>query len=137
MLGADKTVTIINHYFDKGTDADVYICHALNGCSWYAQLMNRSETNGLVHAQLYKVRIPADAANLAGFCQPDDWAALPGAKKAQYWTLTPGSRMVLGVMTDVDATAYAALGKRTGACTVLGWHDNTGREMAHWYVEGS
>ena len=136
MLGATKTITIINHWYDKATDTDLYACHVFDGCSWYGQFIHAADTAGLHRACIHKIRIPATESRAASYLEPHQWTALPAADKPRFWTLGCESKVVKGAVKSITAKEYAALARNYTAAADLTWHDSRDGVQPHWYVEG-
>ncbi len=136
MLGADKTITIINHWYDRATDADLYACHVFEGCSWYGQFIHTTDTGGLHRACVHKIRIPVTESRAAAYLEPQRWLALSAADKARFWTLGCESKIVMGAVKNITAEEYGALIRKSTVATDLTWHDSRGGIQPHWYVEG-
>lgn len=136
MLGSTKTITIINHWFDKTADADQYACHVFAGCSWYGQFIHAADTAGLHRACIHKIRIPATESRAASYLEPQQWMTLPAEKKPQFWTLGCESKVVKGAVKSVTAKEYAALARNYTVAADLTWHDSRDGIQPHWYVEG-
>ena len=87
------SVTVINLVHDTKTEADTPICHVLTGCSWREKQDTRSgDPQRTVH-----VRLPP----AAGFLPYSQWAKLPAAEKAGFWTLKRGGKLILGAVRSL------------------------------------
>lgn len=136
MLRADKTITVVNHWHDRATDSDVHACHVLQGCSWFTKSIHVADNTGLHRAFVHQIRIPANAAGDAAYCEPQRWAALSAAEKATYWTLGCETTLVLGEVKSLTEAEYAALPRLFTVATELTVHDNRNSVHPHWYAEG-
>jgi hypothetical protein len=136
MLNAKRTITVANRSFDPAAGTDVYCCHILRGCSWYARERTVADGTGLKTARTVLVRIPLAAGLTAGpFYEPAVYASLPAAQRAAAWTLAPGDRVLLG---EVSAFSAAEAARRAEDCfTVTGHRTNLFGPLAHWCAEGS
>ena len=137
MLCADKTITVINCSYDADADDDVYTCHTFSGCSWYEQQIASASSTGMTWAKHYKIRIPETAAAGVKFYTPNEWQALTASERAQGFTLAAGDVLLLGSVTDVATSNFAALCANNSTATVLGYHYNIRAASPHWYVEGA
>ncbi len=59
MLECNVTVTLVRHV--KHTDRDEYVCHVLNGCSWYGAEGDTLSNQGETPSANYRVRIPEES----------------------------------------------------------------------------
>ncbi|MBQ7860344.1 MAG: hypothetical protein IJ347_09475 [Faecalibacterium sp.] len=137
MLNANKTITVVNHWYDKAADTWVYACHVLHGCSWFSKNIHIADGTGLHRAFVHQIRIPTAAAAGAAYCEPQQWAALSAAEKAACWTLGCEAKLVLGEIKSLTAAEYAALPRLFTVAAGLTWHDNRNSAHPHWYAEGS
>jgi len=112
MLNANKTITVVNHWYDKAADAERELVTTLHGVSWHGQTIAAAGSGGLVAASIVRVRIPA---SLTAAYLPSERFAGVG------WTLRPGDQLQHDGQT----------------VTVLKVHDNRGAALPHIYVEAS
>lgn len=126
MLNAIHTITIVNHYTEKGEDK--YNCHIVYGASWYWQRKVVVD-KGLKFANLLKCRIPKE--NMAGYLNEKEFLV-----NAENWTLRTGDKVVLAALETVTGEQFARLTKTYEGATVLAVHKNFFGINPHLYIEG-
>lgn len=117
MLHASEAITVIHHV--RESDKDTYTCRTFSG-SWYEQLRTAVTTGGLQSARTVRVRIPAEQSS--------------GSTLLDF--ISPGDRMLRGIMASCTSAEFAALGRNHQAAAVLAVHDNTRAIPPHIYLEG-
>lgn len=118
MLDANRSVTVVNSWYDGAADTDREVSTVLDGVSTHFVHSASASSGGVIASDLAKIRIPFRE----GYLPEDQWLAQQksDALEKSVWTLRVGDTVI------VD-------GKRK---TILCWHDNTGRRFnPHWYVE--
>ncbi|MGM9594168.1 MAG: DUF6751 family protein [Candidatus Onthomonas sp.] len=120
MLMAQEWVTLVHHI--KGPGGDRYTCFACRA-SWHVQNRAAVTTGGLQSARLIRCRVPT------GALEADGLEALAA--------LTPGDKIVRGVISVTDGREFAALARKAESAAVLDIHDNTRGVSPHYYIEGA
>lgn len=118
MLGANRSVTIVNFWYDGDADADRKVSTVLDGVSTHFVHSASASGSGVTASDLAKIRIPYRK----GYLSEDQWIERQKSDHADknVWTLRIGDTVL------VD-------GQRK---TILCWRDNTGRRFEpHWYLE--
>ena len=117
MLCANRSITIINRYYDGTADEDIDVSTKLSDVSVYFDRAGTASSNGVTSTDMVKIRIPYRK----GYLPEDQW--LDRRKNSQYctaWTLRLGDTVI------VDGVEK----------TILRCRDNTGQKLhPHWYVE--
>lgn len=113
MLCADRTVAVVNGWYDSVADADKESVFTLDGVSVYFDRAANTTGGGVTASNLIKIRIPFRE----DYLPEDQWKQDHPADK---WTL----RLEGKVIVDGESR------------TILRIHDNTTRRFCpHWYVE--
>ena len=117
MLGAVRSITVVNSYYDGSVDKDVEVSTALSDVSVYFDRAGTNSDSGVAASDLVKIRIPYRD----DYFSEDQWLSRRKQNKSSLdWTLRIGDTII------VD-------GKKK---TILRFRDNTGRSFSpHWYVE--
>ena len=118
MLGANRSVTIVNFWYDGDADADREVSTVLDGVSVHFVHSASASANGVAAADLVKVRIPLRE----DYLPEDQWLdrQKSNSKDKSVWTLRVSDTLIVN-------------GEKK---TVLCWRDNTDRSFEpHWYVE--
>lgn len=118
MLGANRSVTIVNSWYDGASDTDREVSTTLDGVSTHFVHSASTSSSGVTASDLAKVRIPFRE----GYLPEDQWIARQKSDRQDkaVWTLRVGDAVLVG-------------GQRK---TILRWTDNTDRPFSpHWYVE--
>lgn len=137
MLRAYQTVTVVNHWHDRATDREVYACHVMHGCSWFARQQRKTDGTSLSRAAVHQVRIPETSERAAAYREPQVWAALPTEEKAACWTLGCEAKLVLGAVPALTEAEADGLVRNHSVAAGLSWSDDRGGPLPHWYAEGS
>ena len=126
MLNAIHTITIVNHYTEKGEDK--YSCHVIYGASWYWQRKVVVD-KGLKFSSLLKCRIPKE--NALNYINEKSFHMDDGK-----WTLKTGDKIVLTALKEVTGEQFAKLTQTYEGATVLAVHENFLGINPHLYIEG-
>lgn len=117
MLCVDRSITIINKYYDGIADEDKDVSTNLSNVSVYFDRAGTASSSGVTSTDLVKIRIPYRK----GYLPENQW--LSRRKDNQYcpyWTLRLGDTVVVNGVEK----------------TILRCRDNTGPKLhPHWYVE--
>lgn len=118
MLGANRSVTIVNFWYDGAADADREVSTTLDGVSIYVEAAASLASDRPEEADLAKIRIPYRL----GYLSQEQWLdqQKSDSPEKDVWTLRVGDTVVID-------------GQRK---TILRFRDNTARPFSpHWYVE--
>ena len=131
MLGADKTITIFNHYIDA-QHQERWQATIIVGASWYYTRNSQITKDGLSVSKSCIVRVPNGAAkryvNPKEFTPNDD-----------NWTAAPKDKVVLGEISGApeDDTLPTWLEKNcNNVVTVNAVTDNRGKPLPHIRIGG-
>lgn len=91
--------------------------------------------SGLNSAEVYKIRIPADAENAAQYLPPEEYVKKdnPG----DYWTIQVDDHIVLGECNKEIEKPADLSNVRLRHCKVLSWSDNRFGGLPHWRIGGA
>lgn len=118
MLGANRSVTIVNSWYDGASDTDREVSTVLDEVSEHSVHSAAPAVGGVTASDLSKIRIPFRE----GYLPEDQWIARQNSDRQDKaaWTLRIGDAVLVGDQRK----------------TILRWTDNTGRPFSpHWYVE--
>ena len=91
--------------------------------------------SGLSSADVYKIRIPADAEGADYYLPPEEYAEMDNPNG--YWTIQNDDYIVLGECAK-EIEKPADLHKVSWRnCKVLSWSDNRRGTTPHWRIEGA
>lgn len=98
-------ITVYNTWWDPVTRSSKYMRTQIEGIHWYTDQKTNVGDKGLVSADLYKIRIPADAIIQDGrtYIDPIKYKILTTDEVPKYWTIGKGDLFVKGLITaDVE-----------------------------------
>lgn len=127
-------ITIYNRKYDKATRLDTWQRTVIQGVHIYVDHKTFVGDNGLNSAEVYKIRIPADAENADQYLHPEEYVAL--ADITGHWTIQNGDQIVIGVC-DLEIEKPSDLGSvYKKHCKVTSWSDNRFGGLQHWRIGG-
>lgn len=133
----NETITVFNARFDAEKDYDTYVPTVITGVSWFCEIASSVEKSGLIAANKFTIRIPADA-NFSGkhFVDP---LTYPTSDTKTTFTLKNGDIVVKGDASSAVNPCPASLQKAYAEMfTILGATDNRRtRNAPHWKVVGA
>lgn len=116
MLACDKTITLVQMYYDSEMDADKYRQTVIQNVSWFSKVKVELQDKGVTSADVVKIRIPEKA--------------LP-----EGIILSNGDYIVLGKFDqtiakreDLDGLEYVS---------IISVGDNRRGNLRHWAVTGA
>lgn len=135
MNRCNDTVTVFNARYNPDNDCDEYIGTVINGVSWFCRIASTVDSSGLRGANVFTIRIPADA-DFSGK-QYADAVMYAKGDPATLFTLKSGDVIVKGI-TPTSGLRPADLQKYyPEVATILGVTDNSKAAHApHWKVVG-
>lgn len=126
VINAD--ITIYSQVYNSVTGLDEYVRRVIKGVRWYSDHKTSVGTTGLVSADIYKVRIPAE--KLTGYVLPQEYTGADGT-----WTIRKGDTIVKGiVLPDVDPTTLEST--YSEVMTVTSYADLRNGGLKHIKLEG-
>jgi hypothetical protein len=130
-------ITIYNSYWDNESGYQKYVRTVIKGVNWHSSVDIQQDSNGLMTADIYKIRIPIDA-DFGGkeYLDPIAWKSLED--KTGYWTIK-NDDVIINKATDVEVTMPSEIEKLSSeVATVFGWSDNRRgiKSSQHWRIEG-
>lgn len=133
-----ETITLYNARLDQEQDCTVYEKTVIHGVSWYGSVQTAIGDSGLKSANVFTVRIPADA-DFGGKEYCDAGSYTEAGDVSRLFTLKPGDLIVKGVVPDSAGTP-AQIHKKYPevSFTIKGVTDNNRAPNAkHWKVVGA
>lgn len=116
MLACDKTITLVQMYYDSEMDADKYRQTVIQNVSWFSKVKVELQDKGVTSADVVKIRIPEKE--------------LP-----EGIILSNGDYIVLGKLDqtiakreDLDGLEYVS---------IISVGDNRRGNLRHWAVTGA
>lgn len=136
MRGCTEVATLLNSQMDAETGYDVYNATVIKGVSWHNTVAATVSTSGLLAANQYIVRIPADA-DFGGKSYVDP-IAYKTADPSACFTLQRGDLLVKGIIGETNNIKLSSIQERCAeGFTVLSVTDNRSAPNAqHWKVVG-
>lgn len=105
----NEVITVFNSYVDQSTKLRVYKPTIIHGVSWFAQEIVSVTDNGLVSANKFTIRIPAEAdTGNKTYLSPHDYANTQIDSISDYWTLVDGDIIVKGEVEETGLDAKLA-----------------------------
>lgn len=95
-------ITLYNGRYNPDTKKQEYRRTQIRGIYWYTEQKTNIGDKGLVSADLYKIRIPADAVVQGGrkYIDAMKYRILTADEVYGYWTINNGDLFVRGVIYD-------------------------------------
>lgn len=95
-------ITLYNCWYNPDTKKQEYCRTQIRDIHWYTEQKTNIGDKGLVSADLYKIRIPADAAVQGGrkYINAMKYRILTADEVYGYWTINNGDLFVRGVIYD-------------------------------------
>ena len=126
-------VTIYNTYVDPVTRLETYHRTVIRGVWFFVDNKVAIDADGLNAADVYKVRIPANAdTGGAIFVQPWEYTGERGT-----WTLQPDDYVVRGIIDqDIEQPVELKKWKRQ-VFRINSWSDNRFGGSPHWRIGGA
>lgn len=130
-------VTIYNVKVNKVTRLPEYHRTQIQGVHWYTDQKTQVDDKGLHSADIYKIRIPADAdTNGKHYVTPAEYVAADDV--SGFWTIQNGDIFVCGLNEADIAKASDILSKHPdSAGRVISWSDNRFGSLPHWRIGGA
>lgn len=126
-------ITIYNRRYDPKTRLDTWQRSVICGVHIYVDHKAAPGDNGVNHADLYKIRIPAGARSSQGYICAQEWRS---AAACAGWTLQNEDVVVLGIC-DLDIERPSDLSKSgLRFCRITSWADNRFGSLPHWRIGG-
>lgn len=136
MRYCDDTITVYNHYTDPTTRYQVFVPTVIQGVHWYGTNQATVSNDGLLSADQYIIRVPANAnTGNARYVSPKTYENL--ANKTNYFTFAHGDVIVKGNHVETGENAKPAYLNKTydNVVTVISITDNISAKNApHWRV---
>ena len=135
-MRTNATITVYNRQYDKKTRLDTWRRTVIRGVHIYVDHKTSVGEAGLVGAEVYKIRIPAEMENADQYLPPEEYARL--SNPAGYWTIRNDDHIVLGeCMQEIERPADLEV-VWMKHCKILSWSDNRRKTTRpHWRVEGA
>lgn len=132
-MTTNADVTIYNSYLNPETRLEEYRRTVIRGVWFYVDNKVSIDADGLNAADIYKIRIPADAdTGGAMFVPPWEYTGTEGT-----WTLQADDYVVRGII-DQDIERPADLKKwKNQVCRINSWSDNRFGGLPHWRIGGA
>ena len=132
-------ITIYNVWWDPLTRSNKYNRTQIEGVHWYTDQKTNVEDKGLVSADLYKIRIPADAVVQDGrkYIDAMKYRILTADEVYGYWTINNGDLFVRGIIYDEIEKLSDLTLKYTNVCRVNSFSDNRQGLNPHIRVGGA
>ena len=129
----NEVITVLNE--KKDGDYGVYYPTVIAGASWFCKIAVSVEEYGVKFADLFTVRIPADA-DFGGktYVDPIQYKALE--EVSGVFTLQPKDIIVRGIVTGDSHTFEDIKEQFVEAFTILSVTDNRRARAKHWKVAG-
>lgn len=130
-------ITLYNVKNDPVTRLPVYHRTRITGVHWYTDQKTQVDDKGLHSADIYKIRIPADADTEGKrYVSPSEYAT--SVDVSGFWTIQNGDIFARGLI-DVDIVkASDILAKYPdNSGRVISWSDNRFGSQPHWRIGGA
>lgn len=130
-------ITLYNMRTNKETRLPEYHRTQIRGVHWYTDQKTVVDDKGLHSADIYMIRIPADA--LSGgkrYAAPAEYTSLSDV--TEVWTIQNGDIFVKGLV-DIDITKASDILAKYPDCSgrVMSWSDNRRGTLPHWRIGGA
>lgn len=126
-------ITIYNKKYDPETRQDTWHRTVLKGVHFYCEHKVSLLATGLVNADLYKIRIPADVSAGKTYVP---WTEFQAAEDvSRLWTIQKGDYLVRGERPEAERLQEL---QKSGIdiCKITAWSDNRRGGLPHWRIEG-
>ena len=129
-------ITIYNVKDNKVTRLPEYHRTQISGVHWYTDQKTQVDDKGLHSADVYKIRIPADAdTGGRSYVSSAEYVAADDA--SVFWTIQNGDIFVKGAVDDEINKASDILAKYPDCSgRVISWSDNRLGSLPHWRIGG-
>ena len=128
-------ITLYNHYYDKDARLDKWQRTIIRGVHFYVDHKVSVGDNGLISADIYKIRIPEDAECQNAYVSEDEWIS-KGCDVIGKWTIQNDDIVVLGEChIDIERPAELKEAKKR-CCKITSWSDNRFGGLPHWRIGG-
>lgn len=131
----NESLTIYNRKLDPETRQYVYRRTEIPNVHWYTDQKASLGDNGLISADLYKIRIPS-GMQTERFVPADKYAALPYGEEKSYWTVENGDLFVKGIVRDEITKESDLKNKHYVYGKVLSFSDNRKGGIPHIRIGG-
>lgn len=131
----NESLTIYNRKLDPETRQYVYRRTEIPNVHWYTDQKVSIGDNGLISADLYKIRIPA-GRQTERFVPADKYAALPYGEEKRCWTVENGDLFVKGIVRDEITKESDLKNKHYVYGKVLSFSDNRKGRIPHIRIGG-
>lgn len=131
----NESLTIYNRKLDPETRQYVYRRTEIPNVHWYTDQKVSLGDNGLISADLYKIRIPA-GRQTERFVPADKYAALLYGEEKSYWTVENGDLFVKGIVRDEITKESDLKNKHYVYGKVLSFSDNRKGGIPHIRIGG-
>lgn len=125
-------ITIYNRHYNRANGYDEYRRTIVRGVWFFVDNKVQITESGVFAADIYKVRIPADA-DTGGviYVPPEEYTGLDGT-----WTIQADDYVCRGVLIqEIDKPAELKKESRQ-VFKVTSWSDNRFGSLAHWRIGG-
>lgn len=130
-------LTIYNKYLNVDKKTEEYLATKITGVHWHNDLrsnVGNQGDKGLVSAEVYKIRIPADA-DMEGkeYIDPEEYRKLPADIVKKYWTVERGDLILKGLSNK----SYGKASEARNRVKVISFSDNRRGLSPHFRVGGA
>lgn len=127
-------ITIYNKKYSPETRSDTWHRTVLKGAHLYCEHKVQLLATGLVNADLYKIRIPADVSVGKQYVP---WPEYQAAEDVSHlWTIQKGDYIVQEEAPEVSDLKELQI-TVADIIKVTAWSDNRRGGLPHWRIEGT